>query len=50
MVTPAVDASGTAYFAMGSGSPVVLLHGVGLRGAMWQPIVERMAGLPLPVF
>jgi len=44
VVTPAVDTSGTAYFAAGAGSPVVLLHGVGLRGAMWQPIVERMAG------
>ena len=40
---PTVDTSGTAFFEAGTGSPVVLLHGVGLSGAMWRPIVERMA-------
>ena len=36
--------SGTAFFEAGSGSPIVLLHGVGLNGLMWRPIVDRMAG------
>ncbi|MCC6196412.1 MAG: alpha/beta fold hydrolase [Burkholderiales bacterium] len=37
------DPSGTSYFEAGTGSPVVLLHGVGLGAAMWRPVVERMA-------
>lgn len=37
------DPSGTAFFEAGAGSPVVLLHGVGLSAAMWRPVVERMA-------
>ena len=36
------DPSGTAYVDAGSGAPVVLLHGVGLTGAMWSPIAERL--------
>jgi (E)-2-((N-methylformamido)methylene)succinate hydrolase len=36
------DSSGTAFFEAGSGSPIVLLHGVGLNAAMWSPIVELM--------
>lgn len=27
---------------MGYGSPVVLIHGVGLRGAIWAPRVEAL--------
>src|SRR6187397_451545 len=36
------DPSGTAYVDAGSGPPIVLLHGVGLTGAMWSPIAERL--------
>jgi pimeloyl-ACP methyl ester carboxylesterase len=37
------DPSGTTFYEAGAGSPVVLLHGVGLDGAMWSPVVEQMA-------
>jgi (E)-2-((N-methylformamido)methylene)succinate hydrolase len=41
--TLARDPSGTAFFEAGTGSPIVLLHGVGLSAAMWRPVAERLA-------
>ncbi len=36
---PRRDPHGTAYLDIGSGPPVLLLHGVGLRAAMWAPVI-----------
>lgn len=33
-----------AFFRRGRGSPVVLIHGVGLRSDIWAPQVEALAG------
>lgn len=38
------DPSGTSFLEAGAGSPIVLLHGVGLDVAMWRPVIERMTG------
>lgn len=36
-------ASGTAYVATGSGAPLLLLHGVGMRLEAWAPQIVRFA-------
>ena len=33
-----------AYDRLGSGEPVVLLHGLGSRRKAWRPVVDRLAG------
>jgi pimeloyl-ACP methyl ester carboxylesterase len=38
-------ADGTHYRRSGSGSPVVLIHGVGADLEMWEPVAERLAPL-----
>lgn len=37
------DPDGTAYYEVGRGTPVVLLHGVGLNALMWRPVAELLA-------
>ncbi len=37
-------ADGTAVSIKGAGPPVVLLHGVGLKRSMWEPLVNVLAG------
>ena len=39
---PLRDRHGTAYLDIGSGPPLLLLHGVGLRAAMWAEVIERL--------
>lgn len=39
---PQWDGRGTAYLDLGSGPPVLLLHGVGLRAAMWAPVIGML--------
>ena len=38
-----VTARGTAYVAKGSGEPVVLIHGVGMRLEAWWPQIESLS-------
>jgi pimeloyl-ACP methyl ester carboxylesterase len=40
---PRRDARGTAYLEQGSGTPLLLLHGVGLSAAMWGPVMPALA-------
>jgi pimeloyl-ACP methyl ester carboxylesterase len=41
----ATTADGTHYRRLGSGAPVVLIHGVGADLEMWEPVAERLAPL-----
>ncbi|TPN20847.1 alpha/beta fold hydrolase [Mesorhizobium sp. B2-3-3] len=34
---------GTGFIRAGVGAPVLLIHGVGMNAAIWQPQIERMA-------
>ena len=37
-------AGGTAYHEAGSGEPVVLIHGVGMRLEAWAPQIKSLSG------
>ncbi|MDX8520452.1 alpha/beta fold hydrolase [Mesorhizobium dulcispinae] len=41
--TRAAAPDGTSFIRAGSGAPVLLIHGVGMNAAIWQPQIERMA-------
>ncbi|WP_352564663.1 alpha/beta fold hydrolase [Mesorhizobium australicum] len=34
---------GTGFIRAGAGAPVLLIHGVGMNAAIWQPQIDRMA-------
>jgi pimeloyl-ACP methyl ester carboxylesterase len=41
--THAADGTEIAWWRVGSGSPVVLVHGITESGASWDPLVQRLA-------